>query len=57
MPSAVNLTSFSGLVPRTTARLLNDNQAQVASSANLTSGELRPRYAALPVFETTTKQD
>lgn len=54
MPSAVDLTSFSGLVPRTTARLLNDNQAQVASSANLTSGELRPRYAALPVFETTS---
>lgn len=54
MAAAIDIKVFSGLAPRYSSRLLREDQAQVASSINLTSGELRARFASLPVFETTT---
>jgi hypothetical protein len=40
--TALKLTGFQGLSPRTAERLLNDYAAQVAENVNLTSGEIRP---------------
>ena len=39
---AVNITGFSGVVPRRGARLLEPNQAQVAVNCRLTSGYIGP---------------
>jgi hypothetical protein len=44
------IAGFSGLVPRLAKQLLAANQAQVATNCNLTSGDLRPRNAPLPIF-------
>lgn len=54
MPSAINLGSFAGMVPRTAPRLLEPDQAQIASGADLTTGELRARFAPLSVFESVS---
>lgn len=42
MPKALRLSNFSGMVPRLGRRLLAEPQAQVATNARLTSGELAP---------------
>jgi hypothetical protein len=39
---AIRLTSFGGIVPRTSERLIPDNAAQIAANCRLSSGELRP---------------
>jgi hypothetical protein len=44
------VNSFSGLVPRLAKQLLAQNQAQVATNCNLTSGDLRPRSGPLLIF-------
>lgn len=48
--SAVKLTGFSGITPRTAERLLSDMAAQVAENVILSSGELRPAHAPSLVF-------
>ena len=40
--SRIRINSFAGMVPRITSRHLDDNQAQVATNCQLTSGALRP---------------
>lgn len=49
----LKLSPFGGLVPRTGARLLPDNAAQVASNVKLQSGELRPLREPLLVSAPT----
>jgi len=44
------VAGFSGLVPRLAKQLLAQNQAQVATNCNLTSGDLRPRSGPLLIF-------
>ena len=39
---AIRLTSFGGIVPRTSERLIPDNAAMVATNCDLSSGELQP---------------
>ena len=48
--SAVRITSFGGIYPRTSPRLLPDNAAQVAVNCRLTSGELVPYNAPKWVY-------
>lgn len=44
MAVGYRVSGFSGMVPRTGARLLNDNEAQVAVNCRLTSGYISPLY-------------
>lgn len=44
------IAGFSGLVPRLARQLLQQNQAQIATNCNLTSGDLRPRSGPLLIF-------
>jgi len=54
--TAIAVNSFAGMVPRTSKRLLQDSQAQIASGARLTSGVLVPLHDCktiyLPVIDT-----
>lgn len=38
----MKITSFKGITPRTSPRLLEDSEAQIAANTNLASGEMRP---------------
>jgi len=46
----VKLDSFGGLSPRTAVRLLQQNQAQVASDCDLLSGSLKPWFSPLQIM-------
>lgn len=47
--SSFRIAAFAGMAPKLSKRLLADNQAQVATNCNLTSGELRPMNGNLLV--------
>lgn len=38
----MRITRFRGIIPRTSPRLLEDSEAQIAANTNLSSGEMRP---------------
>lgn len=46
----IHITAFSGLSPRTHRRLLDANQAQVASGCVMTNGAIRPLYGQKDVY-------
>jgi len=48
----LKISNFSGLAPRLSAKLLADNQAQVARNCRLQSGEIRPLRAPLEIAAT-----
>ncbi len=48
----IKIANFSGIAPRVSARLLQDNQAQEATNVRLASGEIRPLRAPLEVAGT-----
>ncbi len=55
--SGFRIAGFSGLVPRLARQLLEQNQAQVATNCNLTSGDLRPRSGPLLIFNPIVNGD
>jgi hypothetical protein len=55
--SAVRIAGFSGVVPRLAKQLLAPNQAQIATNAILTSGDLRPRNGPLLIFNPIIEND
>ena len=52
-----HIRGFGGEIPRTSARLLNDNMAQAAMNAKLWSGEIRPFYRPYTVERPTKTGD
>lgn len=45
----LKISNFSGIAPRLSAKLLSDNQAQIARNCKLQSGEIRPFRAPLKI--------
>lgn len=45
----IKIAAFSGIAPRLSAKLLQDNQAQIARNVRLASGEIRPLRAPLQI--------
>lgn len=46
--AVIRITGFAGMVPLVSARLLADNQAQLAANCKLRSGEVRPYRTPAP---------
>jgi hypothetical protein len=47
---AIRLTQFSGIIPRTSGRLIPDNAAQLAINCDFSDGELRPLNAPKKIY-------
>lgn len=50
----MKITGFQGIKPRTSPRLLENSEAQIASNTNLASGEVRPLAIPGSPYVTTT---
>lgn len=49
----ITVQPFQGLRPSVAERYLNNNEAQIANNCDLRSGELRPGFADLQVYDVT----